>query len=573
MARLHLRGLPASPGVAVGPAWWHRAHPDTAASPAPGSPDEERARLRAALARAQRELEALVEEQRDRIPPEERAIFQAQQLMLADPEILQRVEAAIAEGTRAEEAWRAALEAVAEQLAALPDPTLQARAADVRDVMQRVLRALRGEGGGIDLPAHPVVLLAEELLPSETATLTAERVLAVVTAGGGPTAHAAILARRLGIPAVVAVGAPLHQVENEQLLVVDGDAGEVLVDPSPDERAQAERARRHALEARATAQATAAAPAVTRDGRAIEVAANIGSLADVQEALAAGADGVGLLRTEFLFLGRSTEPDEEEQVATYRALLEPFGGRLVVVRTLDIGGDKPLPYVPMPAEPNPFLGVRGVRLARQYPDLLRVQLRALLRTGYPGLRIMFPMVTTVEEMRWLRGVVDDVTREVGTIPALQVGMMVEVPAAALLADRFVPWVDFFSIGTNDLAQYTLAADRTNAAVAALADAAHPAVLELVRRVVEAARPAGRWVGVCGELAGEALLTPVLIGLGVDELSMAPVAIPDVKAVVRAWSLADARALAEAALALDSATAVRELARQAAASRPQAEGTG
>ncbi|MER3401413.1 MAG: phosphoenolpyruvate--protein phosphotransferase, partial [Thermoflexus sp.] len=522
------------------------------------------ARLAAARAQAVAELQTLLEAQRDRLPPEERAIFEAQALMLEDPELLARVEEGLASGLSAEAAWSQAVEAFAAQLAALPDPYFQARAADVRDIGNRVLRHLIGAPAEARMPDHPVVVVADELLPSETVTLDPGRVLAFVTAGGGPTAHAAILARRLGVPAVVAVGPALHQVAEGALLVVDGEAGWVEVDPAPEVVRVAQTRRDLWLQRRQQAAREALGPAYTRDGLRIEVAANVGSLADVQQAAQAGADGVGLLRTEFLYLGRTAAPTEEEEVTAYRALLEAMGGRPVVVRTLDVGGDKPLPYLPMLPEANPFLGVRGVRLSRQHPELLRQQLRVLLRAGagFP-LRIMFPMVSTVEEIRWLRAVFEEVRRALEArgdpLPQdLQIGMMVEVPSAALLAEHFLPWVDFFSVGTNDLAQYTLAADRTHPAVARMADGLHPAVLRLIRMVAEAAVPAGRWVGVCGELAGDPFAVPVLIGLGVRELSVNPVRIPEVKAAVRRWSLAEAEALAREALRQESAEAVRRL---------------
>ncbi len=563
-----LQGLPASPGIAMGPAWWFQRALPIAVRTQGEDATVERMRLQAAQERAAAELAALREVQRDRLPPEELAIFEAQELMLQDPELMAAVEAELAGGASAEAAWIKAVEAFAAQLAALPDPYFQARAADVRDVGNRVLRHLAGSPGAPMMPDHPVIVVADDLLPSETVTLDPQRVLAFITEGGGPTAHAAILARRLGVPAVVAVGTALRTVSDGALLLVDGEGGWIEVEPEPEVMRQAQIRRTLWLQERAQAEAVAHEPAQTRDGVRIEVSANVGSLEDAREAFQKGADGIGLLRTEFLYLERTAAPAEEEEVTVYRALLEAMGGKPVVVRTLDVGGDKPLPYLPMPPEANPFLGVRGVRLSREHPDLLRRQLRALLRAGvgFP-LRIMFPMVSAVEEIRWLREFFEEVCSTLAAegypLPQdLQVGMMVEVPAAALLAEHFLSWVDFFSIGTNDLTQYTLAADRTNPAVARLADGLHPAVLRLIRHVTAAVEGTGKWVGVCGELAGDLPAVPVLIGLGVQELSVNPVRVPEVKATIRRWSMTEARALAEEALRQADAAAVRSLVAEA-----------
>jgi phosphoenolpyruvate-protein phosphotransferase len=347
-------------------------------------------------------------------------------------------------------------------------------------------------------------------------------------------------------------------------LLLDGDAGTMVVDPPSDLVADYQERSRARAEAAEAARAAAAAPAVTRDGCRVEVAANVASPREVSGAVAAGADGVGLLRTEFLFLDRESPPDEEEQVATYRAVCAGVDGRPVVLRTLDVGGDKPLPWLEQPEEPNPFLGLRGIRLGLARPAVLTTQLRAalLVAAEYP-LRLMFPLVTTLKEYRVARGLVDQVAGELRaagrTVPERpEIGVMVEVPALALAADRVAPHVDFFSIGTNDLAQYVFAAERGNPRVAGLADPLHPALLGLVRRVVEAAQPAGRWVGVCGEIAAEPAAAGLLFGLGVRELSVPPPAVPGVKQAVRGVDAREAEGLARAALQLDSAAAVRAL---------------
>ena len=559
-----LSGIPISPGIAIGPAWWLQT-PTVATrhSDVPLNPETERARLEAAREQAKRELAAILADQQHALPPESLAILEAQQLMLDDPDLLQHVTAAIDAGQSASDAWRNATDAIAAQLSALPDPYFQARAADVRDIQQRVLRCLGGVAEEAVYPTTPHVLLADDLVPSQTVTLPLDRILGIALVGGGLTSHAAILARARGLPAVAGLGRALHTIAPETLVILDGDRGEVIV--NPDEatlvEAQARQAAWHA--AQKAAAATAAEPGQLADGTRIEIAANIGSAADARAAVQAGAEGVGLLRTEFLYLDRVTPPSTEEQFAIYQEIFTLLEGRPVVVRTFDIGGDKPAPYLSLPPEANPFLGVRAIRLARQQPALLDTQLDALLRTGYPALRIMFPMVATIAEIHWLRERVDAAIARLTSQgltppPGLQIGMMVEIPAAALLAEHFAAVVDFFSIGTNDLAQYTLAADRTNPAVAALADALHPAVLRLIQHVVSAAHPAGRWVGVCGELAGDPVAAPILVGLGIDELSMAPAAIPAVKAVLRQWTRDAAEHLAQEALRQESAEAVRQL---------------
>jgi multiphosphoryl transfer protein len=374
-----------------------------------------------------------------------------------------------------------------------------------------------------------------------------------VTARGGATGHAAILARALGIPAVVGAGATVLAIPEGTPLIVDGTAGTVDVDPDPGTVATHE-ARRAAADAeRAAALAGAAEPGALADGRRIEVFANVGSVAEARLAVDGGAEGVGLLRTEFLFLDRATPPDEEEQVAVLREIAAALGGRPVIVRTLDAGADKPLPFLRQDPEDNPFLGVRGIRLSLAQPELFRAQLRAIVRVAaeHP-VKVMFPMVATRGELRAARALLDEVRDELGADAQLEVGVMVEVPALALQAAELAPDVDFFSIGTNDLAQYTMAAERGNAALADLLDEARAPVLALIAAVVAAADAHGRWVGVCGELAGDPEAAVQLAGLGVGELSMAASRIPAVKAALREVDAEAAEAAARAALPAGSA---------------------
>jgi phosphoenolpyruvate-protein phosphotransferase len=558
-------GIAAAPGLAEGPAalWIEQAAviPRSLHSDA----DAERARLAAAREAARMEIARLSSSVAAHASATEAAVFDAHTMFLDDSALLKRVNAAIDAGLNAEAAWMDAIAHFAGQLADLPDPTLRARAADVHDVGERVLGHLLGRvlQPALDLRA-PSVIVARDLTPSQTAGLDTGLALAFCTAEGGPTSHTAILAKALGLPAVVGIGPAVLDVPPGTSLLVDGDRGEVIVDPDAATR-QNFQARREQIVQRTQADLrTAHEGAVTRDGRRVEVVANVGSPQEAASALEAGAEGIGLLRTEFLYLNRQTAPDEEEQLAAYVAILAPMGRRPVVVRTLDVGGDKALPYLDLGREQNPFLGWRAIRMCLDQPEFFKVQLRALLRASPDhDLRVMFPMVATLGELRRARALLEEARWEVEAAghtvaPAIQIGMMVEVPSAALLAEQFAREVDFFSVGTNDLTQYTLAAERGNRRVAYLGDAYHPAVLRLIQLVVEAAQHSGIWVGVCGELAGDSEAVPILLGLGVDELSMAPTSIPHIKAAIRDLSVREAEQTAAEALRQASATDVRRL---------------
>lgn len=573
-ANLPLHGIPTSPGIAIA-ALRRLGEPDEAEPSIPdeptGAPDDEWAKLTHARDRVRQE----VEQSRDRLAAQvgagEAEILDALALMLDDDALLAPARTAIEQHHRsAARAWADAVDSVVARYRALDDPYQRERAADVADIGRRVLRRLAGDEAqpqSADRDASPgaeapSILLAPDLTPLDAAQIDPVTTRGIATARGGPTSHGAILARALGVPAVVGLGDEALAIDPGTPAVLDGTAG-VLI-PAPSQETSKHYAERRAREAAAAEQARAAAhdPAVTRDGTRIEVAANAGDAQDARAAFEAGADGVGLLRTEFAFLGRAQMPGEGEQAEFYAAAAEALQGRPLVIRTLDAGADKPLPYLAMPAEQNPFLGVRGVRLGLARPELLRTQLRAIVRTAtqHDNVKVMFPMVATVEELRAVRRLLDEACARVGGSPraGFEVGIMVEVPAAALLAVQLAHDVDFFSLGTNDLTQYVLAAERGNAALAGLADGLHPAVLRLVHEVCHAAKAHGRWVGVCGELAADPLAVPLLAGLGVRELSVAAPAVPAVKAAVRALDRDDAAALAHAALAADSAAAVRDL---------------
>jgi multiphosphoryl transfer protein len=552
--------LPASPGIAIGPKRADIPAPVVVPDEPGDDPATEQGRLEAAIATVAGEIRDGRDTAARELGPAEAAIFDAHLLLLDDPDVVEEARAAVAAGASAPQAWSDATARAAAEFDALPDPYLAARAADVRAVAQQVLRTLVGVPDAMDDPGDgpPPVLVAADLTPARAAALDPARVAGVVLAGGSPTAHSAILLRARGVPAVLGAGPAILDVRDGTLLALDGAAGELLVDPEPDavaafrDRAAAQAERE--LEARERSSA----PAVTRDGVGVLVGANVGSPADATAAAAAGADIVGLVRTEFLFLDRAAAPDVDEQEAAYRAVATALDGKRITLRTLDVGGDKPLPYLPLPAEANPFLGLRGIRLATPFPELLDDQLLAMVRVAHDApVSVMFPMVATVDELLVARRALDEaIAREGrGTPPGLEVGIMVEVPAAALKAAAFVPHVDFFSIGTNDLTQYALAAERGNPAVATVADPLDPGVLRLVDAVC---RAAGEQVlvAVCGEAAADPLAAQLLVGLGVRELSVAAPAVAGVKQVVREVELAGAAERAAAALTASGPSEVR-----------------
>jgi phosphocarrier protein FPr len=456
-------------------------------------------------------------------------------------------------------AWKVTIDEQATSIAALNDPLLAARADDLRDVGKRVLRLMLGlSEKGVSTPTTPVVIVARELSPSDTASFDPERVLGFGIVEGGPTSHIAILARALGIPAIVGVDESMLALEEKTPVILNGNDGTLTVNPAADVLERAKLTQRRWLEYRRFAQEQSALPAVSLDGQRVDVTANAGSIADAAEALHMGADGIGLLRTEFLFLDRITAPTEDEQFAVYNAVAETMKTLPVIVRTLDIGGDKPVAYIQMKPELNPFLGERGIRLCLNRPELFREQLRAILRAAPSGnLKIMFPMISDIAELRQARALIEELRAELGT-PPVQIGIMVEVPSAALMADVFAPEIDFFSIGTNDLTQYTLAMDRGNSALACKHDGLHPAVLRLIAHTIESAHKYGKRADICGELGSDAAAVPILLGLGMDELSVSIPSVPTVKAQVRSLKIADWQPIAREALNCSTAQEVREL---------------
>ena len=556
-------GIAASPGLAIGPIHMlqHGAStvPDHPVALTTGGD-----LLDAALARTRAELEALARDTAARLGEAESGIFKAQAELLGDSDLMTLTCQAMVEGHGVAWSWHQAVERLAERLGALGNPLLAARAADLRDVGRRVLGHIDPSlrSAAQTLPDTPCILVAADLSPSDTAALDTRRIIGIVTAQGGPTSHTAILTRTLGIPAVVAAGPAVLDVATGTQAIIDGTGGRLVLDPDDASIASARAWLQEDAARTQREEAERGLPARTCDGHTVEIAANVNLPAQAVGALALGAEGVGLMRTEFLFLERDHAPDEDTQYAVYAAMLKALGGRPLIVRTLDIGGDKQVPHLNLPTEENPFLGVRGARLLLRRPDLMEPQLRALYRAardvGEPAaLSIMFPMITSLEEVTALRAACERIRTELDA-PTVPLGIMGEVPAAALLADRLAEHVDFFSIGTNDLTQYTLAIDRQHPDFAAEADSLHPSVLRLILQTVQGAARHGRWVGVCGGLGGDPFGALLLTGLGVHELSMSPRDIAPVKARLREAHLRALSQLAERALACASAQEVRAL---------------
>ncbi len=560
-------GKPASPGIAIGPVFLFKSQIATLKTYSIDDPAAEYKRLENALEKIKTDLSKLVEKLQTEGLVEEAQIFEAHIAISEDPELLEATKALIEEKkVNAETALTEASNTFIEMLKALEDEYLAARAADIADVVRKINIELSGDAGAVTGLTRPSIVVAEDLMPSDTASFPREFVLGLCIELGSITSHAAILAKAMGIPAVIQAPSVAHKIENGSMLILDGKKGEVIADPTPEYLSsyRAELEKRKELEAVLLSRSSL--PVETKDGHTIQIAANLGNATDAQKAAAMHAQGVGLMRTEFLFLDKPDLPDESRQAATYAEIMDIMGQEYpVVFRTLDVGGDKPLQAVAQDPEMNPFLGVRGLRLCLLHAEVLfKPQIKALLKAGSArNLFVMFPMVTSILEVRAARRLfrqyMDELTLEGFPPPAhLEVGIMIEVPGAAVMADKLAPEVDFFSIGTNDLTQYTQAADRNQTALSYISDGLEPAVLRLIAKVAEAANAHGKWAGICGELGGDPMAIPILLGLGLHELSMNPNAIPDAKEIVRNWTMEDAREVALRALDMESAEQVREM---------------
>lgn len=565
-----LTGIAASPGIAIAKAFRY-AH-DVAEAPERAEIADataEAERFRAAVARSKTEIDAIREATERRLGAAKAEIFEAHLMLLDDPDLVDAVLEQIAnESVNAEYALHEVTAMIVEMLRGMDSEMLRERAADVLDVSGRVMSHLQGRAyatlSGI---TEETVIVAQDLTPSDTAQLDLDYVRGFVTEIGSRTSHSAIMARSLELPAIVGAGKAAAGVPHGATIVLDANEGRIVVDPSAEELA-AFRAKKEAYDARtAELKRLASEPSVSADGVHVELAANIGGVEDVAKALENGADGVGLFRTEFLYMGRSALPTEEEQYETYRHVLAKMNGKRVVIRTLDIGGDKELPYLALPKESNPFLGLRAVRFCLSREDVFRTQLRALLRASTAGkLNIMFPMIAVASELRQAKALLAEerakLAREgVPVADDIEVGIMIEIPAAALNADYLAKEVDFFSIGTNDLIQYTMAADRMNDAVSYLYQPYHPSVLRLVRMVIRAAEREGKWTGMCGEMAGDLTAIPLLLGLGLGEFSMSASSVLPARELIGRLSRQEWAGLAEEALQLGTQEEVKQFVEQ------------
>lgn len=550
-----LRGVVASRGFAVGRAITLRAVEIEVVEAGRGiaheSTEFERARNEVRM-----RLEGLMQHSQSTA----REVIAAHLEFLDDWELVAAARRDIAHGKSAAFSWRRAVRHSADTLRTLGDRRMAERIDDLLDLESQVLLALSGSAPVVvrNLPDR-AILIAEDLKPSQFVSMEASKLAGICMAAGGPTSHVAILAAAMGVPVLVALGSAVLDIEENAALVLDAEQGWLTVAPDQTALEAAEQTLALRQQRKQAERAAAHTDCRSADGVRVAVLANLGSLAEAQLAVARGAEGCGLLRTEFLFLDREAPPDEDEQLEQYQGIAKALGSRPLVVRTLDIGGDKPIPYLPLPAEENPALGLRGVRTSLWRPDLLRVQLRAILRVQSAGqVHILVPMVTDPDEIVAVRRLIDEVRRELRSTAAVSVGAMIETPAAAVIADRIAREVDFFSIGTNDLTQYTLAMDRGHPQLAHRIDGLHPAVLRLIAMTVEAAEKQSRHVAVCGGLASEPSAVPVLLGLGVRELSVVPASVPQLKSLIRTLTIGSCRALAQQAVALNTADAVRAL---------------
>lgn len=567
-----LNGIAASNGIAIAKAY-RLIEPELSTSKRTIEvPADEQVRFRAAIETSKQELESIRDKAEIDLGADKAAIFEAHLLVLSDPELLTPVEDRIkSESINAEFALKETADMFVTMFEQMDNEYMRERAADIRDVTKRVLGHLLG----VQIPnpsmiAEEVIVIAEDLTPSDTAQLNRQFVKGFTTDVGGRTSHSAIMARSMEIPAVVGTKAATAEIQNGDLVIVDGLTGVVHINPTPElvKRYEDEYTAYEAQKAEWAKLVNE--PTISADGKQVELVANIGTPKDITGVIQNGGEGVGLYRTEFLYMGRDQLPTEDEQYEAYKAVLEGLSGKPVVVRTLDIGGDKELPYLNLPKEMNPFLGHRAIRLCLEEQEIFRTQLRALLRaSSFGNLKIMFPMIATLGEFRQAKAILEEEKQEllkngVSVSDHIEVGIMVEIPSTAVMADTFAKEVDFFSIGTNDLIQYTMAADRMNEQVSYLYQPYNPAILRLVKMVVDAAHKEGKWAGMCGEMAGDEVAIPLLLGLGLDEFSMSATSILKARSLITKLSQSEMESLAVSVLTMDTNDAVKAAVEEAVA---------
>ncbi|MCM3627741.1 phosphoenolpyruvate--protein phosphotransferase [Paenibacillus glycanilyticus] len=564
-----ISGVAASPGIAIAKAFRYINTPYIPQQKTITDAIAEAGRFRQAIEQSKIEIEEIRLKTEQRLGAQKAEIFEAHLFLLEDPDLIDSVLDKVKdEQASAEYALYEVTAAVVEMLLELDNEMVRERAADVKDVSGRLMSHLLGKPyASLSGISEETIILAEDLTPSDTAQLDLNVILGFVTEIGSRTSHSAIMARSLEIPAIVGAGAASAAVADGALVIMDATEGKVIVDPSEEVLAEYREKKKQYDERKVQLKRLARQPSVTADGEHLELAANIGSVEDLNKVLENGADGVGLFRTEFLYMGRSSLPTEEEQFQIYKHVLEKLGGKRVVIRTLDIGGDKELPYLELAKESNPFLGLRALRLCLTREDLFRTQLRALLRASVFGkLNIMFPMIAVLSELREAKRILEEerVKLQQEGIPVsdlIEVGMMIEIPAAAIGADYFAKEVDFFSIGTNDLIQYTMAADRMNESVAYLYQPYHPSILRLVRMVIKAAERAGIWSGMCGEMAGDQTAIPLLLGMGLNEFSMSAGSVLPARELIGKLSKQEWASLSEEALGMSTQEEVQQFVKQ------------
>ncbi|MCM3408788.1 phosphoenolpyruvate--protein phosphotransferase [Metabacillus litoralis] len=555
----NLKGIGASAGIAIAKAYRLEEPALNIEQKTIADKEAEKQRFDDAINKSKSELEKIKDHANRELGADKAEIFAAHLLVLSDPELLNPVVDKInAEGVNAEFAMKETADMFVSMFESMDNEYMKERAADIRDVTKRVIAHLLGvQIPNPSLISEEVVIIAEDLTPSDTAQLNRQYVKGFTTDIGGRTSHSAIMARSMEIPAVVGTKQATSTIENGVMVIVDGLDGDVIIDPSSDVIAQYEEKKAKYEAQKAEWAKLVNEPTVTSDGQHVELAANIGTPDDVKGVLENGGEAVGLYRTEFLYMGRDQLPTEDEQYDAYKTVLERMGDKPVVVRTLDIGGDKELPYLHLPKEMNPFLGFRAIRLCLEEQEIFRTQLRALLRaSSYGNLKIMFPMIATISEFREAKAILLEekeklVANGVQVSDSIEIGMMVEIPSTAVMADQFAKEVDFFSIGTNDLIQYTMAADRMNERVSYLYQPYNPAILRLISMVIDAAHKEGKWAGMCGEMAGDTIAIPLLLGLGLDEFSMSATSILPARTQIKGLSKEKAQSIKETVLSMST----------------------